>query len=126
MSKQKAFKRKLAKPHHGFRYYRIWGWPLSPDNVPYHQERYGNDPGVVIFNHPTYGWLRLYVEECHYQNDVRSRFPNSLNGSLGDRYFKIKRSAVRVLVGYAKGIRHTDLANMVGYHKAIDAFGGIH
>ena len=132
MSKSKAFKRKVKSPRFGFQYYRIWGWPLPPHAVSFHQEHHGLNPNVAIFKHPTFGWLRLSVERCTFGcsrervsastfNRYRLR-PCPLNGAISDRYYRKHTQALRVLREYADGIRHDGLAEMVHYHEQVAAF----
>lgn len=128
MSKSKAFKRKLKKPYHGFRYYRIWGWPLDVDNVLYHKDKYGKDPLVAVFYHKEFGWLRLAVDRVR-MSPAAARYrhqsaDHALNGTISNHYFSKEAQALRILREYADGIRHDGLTEMVDYHQRVDAFAG--
>lgn len=127
MSKSKQFKRKLARPRVGLRYYRIWGWPLRYENMAHHQALYKSDPSRAVITHPDFGWLHLMVEECTVFPYPRHR-PGSwvLSGSVSDRYFKKESQALRVLSEYRDLIRHDGLADMVGYHEDLDQWDRVH
>jgi hypothetical protein len=114
----KHFRRKVKNPKFGFRYYRIWGHPLREQNVPYHQRTYGQNPDYLIFKHPVFGWLTLYVCE----EFVKYPKFKMLCGALAHRYFNKKSAALRVLDDY-KTLRTTaGLHSMCDHHHEMDLF----
>lgn len=98
----KPFKRKLKNTKFGFRYFRIWGHPLKPNQVAYHLATYSNNPNFSIFEHPEFGWLTLYVSEERLTYPGHRKY-KTLAGSLDNRYFAKRTQALKVLHDYTSG-----------------------
>lgn len=115
----KSFRRKLKKLTVGFRYYRLWGTPLDPENLSYHQPP--KDKNTVVFCHPLYGWITLYVLE----STVPQRPYSVLNGSLDGRFFRKESAARRILNDYAELRTSKGLQGLCEYHWSLNQLNRI-
>lgn len=112
--KSKPFARRLKNLKVGFRYFRIWGNPLQPHNVPYHLSKPDSD--AVVFEHPVFGWMTLYVLEA----TVLNRPYIGRCGSLDNRFFSKRAAALRVLEDYKALRTDLGLADMCEFHREMD------
>ena len=115
--KSSSFKRKLKSAKVGFKYFRIWGWPIKEYNRSYIESVYGNRPDHALFDFNGQ-LIQLYIEH----GEVASRGSLFLNGSLTNGcYFRTESQALRELRMYSSGCKTDGLLELIAYSAEIDA-----
>jgi hypothetical protein len=110
----KRFKKKMKNPKAGNSYWRIWGWPLKPENVSGMKESYKDNPCYAFYEDAA-GAVIIYAEH----NTVRNN--RYLNGQTQDvPLVRTKPQAVSFVNQIKEGLFPRAIAGIREFHEMMD------